>query len=251
MNTHKIILAIFAVTQLTSYQAYGSDVTTSSISIDQNSQIETLLETLEDIKAKTLTNWDMLITKNKDGNWAYPEMHWVAFCDEIINLFNTVGKDLPENIRLKVIEVVNLKRNSKDGFYTQINSKQVLISDTLVLLIETLLQQLYTSTPDILKLGVTQDDIKKIKNELDNNKKRILEKKRHGNYYSLDSAFEDIKKIGNKLKPILLKNPIYVEKIKRKLDLQDNTATKNDLTLAEKTALIILLNARIEQSKNL
>ncbi len=248
MKKNKIILAIFAITQLTNYSVYSSEQATTNVSIDQSSQIENLLQALDDIKAKTLTNWDMLIAK-KDGNWVHPEMHWVAFCDEIINLFNTVGQDLPENVRLKLIEVVKLKRNCSDSFWTQLTTGHALISEALVTLTETLLQQLYTSTPDLLQLGVTPADIKFIKSELDNYKRGINNLKRTNKFCSLDSAFDDLKKIGNKLKPILLKNPIYIEKIKRKLDVEDDAQTKKGMSLGEKRALLLLLDARINQSK--
>ena len=187
MNKSKIILAALVAFQTSNNLIYGNDTQiTSNNAITQDSEITTLLNSLKEIQSQLITKWVQFLNVDK----LYPDMSVKELGNEIIHILNTSGQKLPDNIRNNLIAIVEIKKQSIST--TQFRSGHVLINDTMILLIDTMLGRLHHETSKILELGVSVQDFATVKRALTAMRKTFDNLKRNGDYCSIENTIDKL-----------------------------------------------------------
>jgi len=235
MKPSKIILAALVSFQTSNYLICSENSqVTNSINAIQDSEITALLNSLKEIQTKLITKWVQFLDKQN-----YPNMSLDDLGTEIIYLLNTSGQKLPAQIRNNLIAIVEIKKQSTST--SQFRSGHVLINDTMILLIDTLLGHLHHETTNILKLGVPVQDIATVKRALTAMRKTFDNLKRSGDYCSIETTIDKLNALVEQLEPILL------SQLKRnKIDLSNNDTP--NIPKLPGPILLMLISYRI--SKN-
>lgn len=235
MNKNKIILAILASFQANNHLIGAENLQLASSVIMQDSQIAVLLNTIKAIQSQLVTKWVQFLDRQN-----YPDMSLEDLGDEIIQLLNTAGKDLPEDIRQNLIKIVEIKKNATST--TQFRAGHVLINDTMILLVDTLLVHLHNETANILKLGVPNQDVSTVKRALTAMRKTFDNLKRSGDYASIETTIDKLTALVQQLEPILL------SQLKRnKIDLSNNDTPS--VPKMSGPMLLMLISYRISKNK--
>ncbi len=235
MNKSKTILAVLMSFQTSNYLIGAENLQLVHSSVMQDSQIIELLNTLKSLQSKIVTKWVQFLDKEN-----YPDMSLDELGNEIIELLNTYGKNLPQDIRQNLIEIVEIKKRSTN--IIQFRSGHVLINDTMILLVDTLLAHLHHETANIINMGVPTKDINTVKRALSAMRKSFDDLKRDGDYAGIETTIYKLTALTKQLEPI------FLTQLKRnKIDLSNNNTPS--IPKLSGTMLLMLISYRISKNK--
>jgi ElaB/YqjD/DUF883 family membrane-anchored ribosome-binding protein len=221
MKKLKITLAIFATLQLQG-QLIASSVIIDlpPFGADQKSELLNLVHTFNRIKQDYMQLERRFVAHDS-------EMSLAEFGDELNYIIDTTGDVLPSDIKTKLKQLVDIKKNAGP---TELLNGHEMVNDILILLINLKLNFINKELAVITKY-VKPEDLKVITRELSNFRRSIEIQKQRKNYRDLKAISSDLKTILKKIEPILQElarnNPQYVAQIKSQNGFNSKIADMN------------------------
>lgn len=199
-----------------------------------------IINTINEIKDKYTIIFE---EKFKDLE-AYPEMSLSDLGDEIILILDNT-KELPDDIRENFKKLVTVKKMSNS--IGEIQAPHPLISEILIQLTNFKLAKIKEGLPVLLK-HFNMQDIAKINQEITTYRNSVDKMRTRKIYKSIDDIDTDLKKLFDKINPILKNSPLYTAATTRYNSQATESLSAVELT-ANKIRLLKIFNYRIAKNK--